>query len=70
VISGNADLLLEVSARDLEDYDRFQIDTVLKLPMVREVRTSFVMRTFKHDDVVKWTPAADSKAGRERRSKP
>lgn len=70
VISGNADLLLEVSARDLEDYDRFLIDTVLKLPMVKEVRTSFVMRTFKHDDVVKWTPAADSKAGRERRSKP
>lgn len=70
VISGNADLLLEVSARDLEDYDRFLIDTVLKLPMVKEVRTSFVMRTFKHDDVVKWTPATDSKAGRERRSKP
>jgi Lrp/AsnC family transcriptional regulator, leucine-responsive regulatory protein len=70
VISGNADLLLEISARDLEDYDRFLIDTVLKLPMVKEVRTLFVMRTFKHDDVVKWSPSADSAPHGKRRSRP
>lgn len=56
VISGAADLLLEVTARDLEDYDHFLIETVLKLPMVREVRTSFVMRTFKEADVIAWSP--------------
>ena len=66
VISGAADLLLEVSARDLEDYDRFLIDTVLKLPMVKEVRTSFVMRTFKVDDVVKWSPAGKEPDAAER----
>lgn len=70
VISGSADLLLEISARDLEDYDRFLIETVLKLPMVKEVRTSFVMRTFKHDDVIKWAPAGIRPADRERRTKP
>ncbi len=69
VISGGADLLLEISARDLEDYDRFLIDTVLKLPMVKEVRTSFVMRTFKHDDVVKWSPPEERSTGRARRTK-
>lgn len=69
VISGNADLLLEVSARDLEDYDRFLIDTVLKLPMVKEVRTSFVMRTFKLDDVVHWSPQNEDQP-RNRRQKP
>ena len=66
VISGGADLLLEVWARDLEDYDRFLIDTVLKLPMVKEVRTSFVMRTFKVGDVVKWSPAHDEQPRRRR----
>lgn len=70
VISGNADLLLEVSARDLEDYDRFLIDTVLKLPMVKEVRTSFVMRTFKADDVVKWSPSEGGGNDRRPRSRP
>ncbi len=67
VVSGSADLLLEVTARDLEDYDRFLIDTVLKLPMVKEVRTSFVMRTFKSDDVVKWSPATDAAPNSGRR---
>lgn len=70
VISGNADLLLEVSARDLEDYDRFLIDTVLKLPMVKEVRTSFVMRTFKQDDIVKWSPPDDGAARMGRKQTP
>lgn len=58
IISGNADLLVEVSVRDLEDYDAFLIDKVLKLPIVKEVRTSFVMRTVKLDDVMKWSPQA------------
>jgi Lrp/AsnC family leucine-responsive transcriptional regulator len=52
VISGAGDLLLEIWVHDLEEYDRLLIDTILDLPIVKEVRTSFVMRTFKKDDVL------------------
>lgn len=51
VISGTGDVLLEVNCRDLEEYERLLIDTICSLPIVKEVRTSFVMRTLKQDDV-------------------
>ncbi len=70
VISGAADLLLEVTARDLEEYDRFLIDTVLSLPMVKEVRTSFVMRIFKHDDVIAIASSADRTPRGQRSARP
>ncbi|WP_029009323.1 Lrp/AsnC family transcriptional regulator [Azospirillum halopraeferens] len=47
LVSGEADFLLEVVVPDLQGYERFLLGTLLKLPMVRDVRSSFVIRTVK-----------------------
>ena len=44
VISGSGDILIEANTRDLEEYQRLLIDTICDMPIVREVRSSFVMR--------------------------
>lgn len=47
LVSGEADFLLEVVVTDLQGYERFLLGKLLKLPMVKDIRSSFVIRTVK-----------------------
>jgi Lrp/AsnC family transcriptional regulator, leucine-responsive regulatory protein len=47
LISGEADFLLEVVVTDLQGYEAFLLGKLLKLPMVKDVRSNFVIRTVK-----------------------
>jgi Lrp/AsnC family leucine-responsive transcriptional regulator len=47
LISGDADFLLEVALPDLQAYEAFLLGKLLKLPMVKDVRSHFVIRTVK-----------------------
>lgn len=53
VISGDSDLLLEIHAKDLEDYESFVAQRLLMNPNVARVRSLFVMKTLKEHDVRK-----------------
>lgn len=44
VIAGNSDFLLQVVARDLEDYSSFAITKIGRLPGIRAMNTSFVLK--------------------------
>jgi Lrp/AsnC family leucine-responsive transcriptional regulator len=47
LVSGEADFLLEVVVSDLQGYETFLFGTLLKLPMVKDIRSNFVIRTVK-----------------------
>ena len=47
LVSGEADYLLEIVVPELEDYQRFLVDKLLNLPIVREVRSSIAIQTLK-----------------------
>jgi Lrp/AsnC family leucine-responsive transcriptional regulator len=47
MVSGEADYFLEVVVPDLEDYQRFLVDKLLNLPIVREVRSNIAIQTLK-----------------------
>jgi Lrp/AsnC family leucine-responsive transcriptional regulator len=47
LVSGETDYLLEVAVADLERYQKFLVEKLLELPMVREVRSTFVISTLK-----------------------
>lgn len=47
LMSGNADYVLRVAARDLEQFDRIHRDCLSRLPGVSAMRTSFAIRTIK-----------------------
>jgi Lrp/AsnC family transcriptional regulator, leucine-responsive regulatory protein len=47
LVSGEADYLLEVVVPDLADYQRFLVDKLLNLPIVREVRSNIAIQTLK-----------------------
>jgi Lrp/AsnC family leucine-responsive transcriptional regulator len=47
VVSGPADLRLEVAVADLAAYERLLFGTLLQLPHVSDVRSDFVLRTVK-----------------------
>jgi len=49
IVSGDADLLLEVVAPDLPSYERFLIGRLLLLPGVGNVKSNFTIRTVKRD---------------------
>ena len=49
LVSGDMDFLLQVVVADLAAYERFLIGTLLKLPGVRDIRSSFAMRAYKSD---------------------
>jgi Lrp/AsnC family leucine-responsive transcriptional regulator len=48
LISGEADFLLEVVVTDLQAYEHFLLGRLLKLPMVKDIRSNFVIRTVKN----------------------
>lgn len=47
LMSGNADYVLRIAARDLEHFDRIHRDCLSRLPGVSAMRTSFAIRTIK-----------------------
>jgi Lrp/AsnC family leucine-responsive transcriptional regulator len=47
VVSGPADIRLEVAVADLAAYERLLFGTLLQLPHVSDVRSDFVLRTVK-----------------------
>ena len=47
LVSGDADYFLEVVVPDLEHYQKFLVDKLLELPIVREVRSNIAIQTLK-----------------------
>jgi Lrp/AsnC family leucine-responsive transcriptional regulator len=47
IVSGPADLMLEVAVPDLAAYEQTMFDRLLKLPHVSDVRSNFALRTVK-----------------------
>ena len=47
MVAGESDFLLEVVVPDLEHYERFLMETLIKQPMTKDMRSSFVIRTVK-----------------------
>jgi Lrp/AsnC family leucine-responsive transcriptional regulator len=47
IVSGPADIRLEVAVADLAAYERLLFGTLLQLPHVSDVRSDFVLRTVK-----------------------
>jgi Lrp/AsnC family leucine-responsive transcriptional regulator len=51
-IAGTEDYLLKVCTRDIDDYERFLLDSLTRTPGVDKVRTMFVLSTLKHETAV------------------
>jgi Lrp/AsnC family leucine-responsive transcriptional regulator len=51
LMSGDADYLLEVAARDMADYERIHTDHLARMPGVARMRSSFALRTVKREGV-------------------
>jgi Lrp/AsnC family leucine-responsive transcriptional regulator len=47
MISGEADYLLEVVVPDLDHYQRFLLDKLLAMPIIKEVRSNIAIQTLK-----------------------
>ncbi len=43
MISGEADYLVQLVAKDIEDYQRIVRDVLLKLPMIKDIRSLIVL---------------------------
>jgi Lrp/AsnC family leucine-responsive transcriptional regulator len=52
LVSGEADFLLQVVVPDLAAYERFLVGRLLKLPMVKDIRSNFAIRTVKDDSAL------------------
>lgn len=46
-IAGDADFLLQIVARDLDDYADFAMGTLRALPRIKEMQTTFVLKELK-----------------------
>ena len=46
-MTGDLDYLLRIQVRDLDDFSRFMMETLLTTPGVLDVRSSFSLRTIK-----------------------
>ncbi|WP_448951975.1 Lrp/AsnC family transcriptional regulator [Labrys neptuniae] len=46
-IAGDADFLLQVVARDLDAYAQFAMATLRRLPRIKEMQTTFVLKEIK-----------------------
>lgn len=47
MVAGEADYLLEVVVPDLEHYQRFLLDRLLSMPIIKEVRSNIALQTLK-----------------------
>jgi Lrp/AsnC family leucine-responsive transcriptional regulator len=51
-IAGDEDFLLKVVVRDIEEYERFLLHRLSKIPGIDRVKTTFVLSTAKADTAV------------------
>lgn len=69
MVSGEADYLLEVVVSDLEQYQRFLLDKLLALSIVKEVRSNIAIQTLKSaaplplDHLLRLQPGQERDAG-------
>ncbi|MEZ5774347.1 MAG: Lrp/AsnC family transcriptional regulator [Hyphomicrobiaceae bacterium] len=49
LVSGDVDFLIEVAVADISSYERTIIRRLLALPSVRDIRSSFALKTYKRD---------------------
>ena len=61
MVSGESDYLLEVVVADLPHYQRFLVDRLLNMPIVREVRSNFAIQTLKATAPLPLTPSEAAK---------
>lgn len=47
LVSGEVDFLIEVVVRDMATYEATVLNRLLSLPELRDIRTSFAMRTYR-----------------------
>ncbi|MEL0435872.1 Lrp/AsnC family transcriptional regulator [Phycobacter sp. K97] len=52
LMTGSRDILLRVVARDLTDFDRFLEEQLMRVPGIRNTRSSFTLRTMIQRDVL------------------
>lgn len=52
VMTGDMDFLLHVLARDLESFGHFVMKVLLKMPGVKDVRSSFVLEVVKSETAI------------------
>jgi Lrp/AsnC family leucine-responsive transcriptional regulator len=57
VISGDADILAEAVVQDLAAYEELLMGTLLKLGMIKEIRSSIAIRTIKSDGALPIQPS-------------
>ncbi len=58
LVSGDIDFLLEVVVRDMPAYEGVVLRRLLELPAIRDIRTSFAMRTYRAAGAVPIAKAA------------
>lgn len=61
LVSGESDFLLQVVLPDLSHYERLLLDVLLKLPGVKDIRSTFAITTVKADGAL---PLAEGGEGR------
>jgi len=52
LVTGTLDFLMEVVAKDLDSYADFAVNRLLKLPGVKDVRSSFVLKEVKETNLL------------------
>ncbi|MEO3478234.1 Lrp/AsnC family transcriptional regulator [Phaeobacter sp. CAU 1743] len=52
LMTGSRDILLRVVAQDLTDFDRFLEEQLMRVPGIRNTRSSFTLRTMIRRDVL------------------
>jgi Lrp/AsnC family leucine-responsive transcriptional regulator len=52
ILFGEWDYVLTVVGRDVEDYQRFVLDKLSKLPNIATYRSTLIMRVVKHTTVL------------------
>lgn len=58
LVSGDIDFLMEVVVADVEDYEKFVLQRLLKIKSVKDVRSNFAMRTYKTNGNLPVRPAS------------
>ena len=70
LVSGEADFLLEVVVPDLAHYETFLVGTLLKMPMIKDIRSNFAIRTVKANAPLSLAHLAPSVEKKEKRRDP
>ena len=51
-ITGEEDYVLKVAIKDIEEYERFLRDRLTRISGIRKIKTSFILKTIKHQTKV------------------